>query len=113
MHEYSVVSALIDLCEENAKKNNCTKITKAIIKIGVASGVEPQLLQIAFDTFKLGSLCDDCKLEIVLQELVAKCEECAEVSEIKLFENICPKCKSTKMKTIDGEDAYLMSLEME
>ena len=113
MHEYSVVSALIDLCEENAKNHNCTSVTKATIKIGVASGVEPHLLQIAFDTFKQDSICANCELEIVIQKLILKCKECGFSNEIEINSNICPNCKSIKFEIIDGEDAYLMNLEME
>ncbi len=35
MHEYSVVQALLNQCEEVAEQNNATKINKVITKIGV------------------------------------------------------------------------------
>ena len=52
MHEYSIVQSLIDLAEENARKNNAKKVTKLEIKVGVLSGVEIPLLETAFNTFK-------------------------------------------------------------
>ena len=45
MHEYSIVQSLLDSCEDHAKENNATKVSKVIVKIGVMSGVEPSLLQ--------------------------------------------------------------------
>ncbi|MCF6201754.1 MAG: hydrogenase maturation nickel metallochaperone HypA, partial [Hydrogenimonas sp.] len=30
MHEYSIVQALIDQCEEHAKRNGASKITKVV-----------------------------------------------------------------------------------
>jgi len=58
MHEYSVVQALLNQCEEHAAQNNAKKVTKIITKIGVMSGIETHLLQTAFDTFKEGTICD-------------------------------------------------------
>ena len=52
MHEYSIVQALLEQCEEHAKANDSTKITKVVTKIGKLSGVEPHLLETAFETFK-------------------------------------------------------------
>ncbi len=46
MHEYSIVQSLIESCEENARINNSTEITKVVVKIGVMSGVEPHLSQV-------------------------------------------------------------------
>ena len=52
MHEYSVVQSLLESCEEHARVNEASKVTKVVVKIGVLSGVEPDLLKTAFDTFK-------------------------------------------------------------
>ncbi len=53
MHEYSIVSSLIEQCEQHAREQHSTKITRVAIKVGVLSGVEPELLKTAFETFKL------------------------------------------------------------
>ncbi len=43
MHEYSIVQSLLESCEEHARTNNAKEVTKVIVKIGVLSGVEPDL----------------------------------------------------------------------
>ncbi len=113
MHEFSIVQSLLNQCEDNAKANNADKITKVVIKIGVLSGVEPDLLESAFETFKEGTVCSESELVINLQPVVVYCLECKETSELKKFEYICPKCGSANLEVKDGEDMYLMSLEME
>ena len=80
MHEYSIVQALLDQCEDHAKEHNATAVTKVVVKIGKYSGVEPHLLEVAFETFKEKTICSDA--EFILTE-------------------------------DDGDDMYLMSLEME
>lgn len=48
MHEYSIVGALIEQCEQHARDNNADKVTRVAIKVGILSGVEPALLETAF-----------------------------------------------------------------
>jgi hydrogenase nickel incorporation protein HypA/HybF len=112
MHEYSIVQSLLDSCEEHAKQNDATSVIKVIVKIGVLSGVEPSLLQTAFDTFKEKTICNDASFIINHQKIVIECLNCSTSSTLEKNEFSCPKCKSTKVKVIDGEDMYLMSLEM-
>ncbi|MBV5348079.1 hydrogenase maturation nickel metallochaperone HypA, partial [bacterium] len=52
MHEYSIVQALLTQCEDIARENEAESVTKIIVKIGKMSGVEPHLLEMAFNTFK-------------------------------------------------------------
>lgn len=113
MHEYSIVQSLLDSCEEHAKKNEATKISKVVVKIGVLSGVEPDLLQIAFDTFKEKTMCEDAEFIMNIQPVVIKCGKCSTQSELSKHEYACPKCQSVEINILDGEEMYLMQLEME
>lgn len=113
MHEYSVVQALLTQCEEHAEANKASKVTKVVVKIGVMSGIEAHLLETAFNTFKETTVCDGAEFVMNIQPLTIECEECKEVSELEAVHYCCPKCKSLKVKVIDGEDMFLMSLEME
>ncbi len=113
MHEYSVVQALLNQCEEVAEQNEAEKVTKVVCKIGVMSGIEIHLLQVAFDTFKEGTMCDSAEFVINEQKLKLECKECGHVFETEEIRYYCTKCESLRVKVLDGEDMYLMSLEME
>jgi len=114
MHEYSIVQALINQCEEIiAKENEVEKVTKVMIKIGVLSGVEIHLLQTAFDTFKETTVCDKAELNIHHQKIKLHCRDCGAEYEIDDIEYKCIHCQGLNVKVIDGEDMYLMTLEME
>jgi len=114
MHEYSIVQALLNQCEEHAAKHNARRITRVVTKIGVLSGVEPDLLQTAFDTFKEGTVCDGAEFVIDLQPVVLYCQNCGHE---KILEGdlvlACSECGSLQTCIVDGEEMYLMSLEME
>lgn len=113
MHEFSIVNALLEMCEKNAKENKAKKITKVEVKIGKLSGVEPHLLETAFDTFKEETVCDGAEFIVHLQEIVVRCQSCQSESTLLENEFVCPKCHSTDLTVIDGEEMYLMRLEME
>ena len=113
MHEYSIVQSLLDQCEENAKANDATKVKKVVVKIGVMSGVEPDLLKTAFDTFKEGTMCQDCEYIQNIQPIIIYCKHCNESSTLQKTQYACPKCESVELDVIDGEDLILMQLELE
>ena len=112
MHEYSIVQSLLDQCEQNARDNNATKVSKVVVKIGVMSGVEPDLLKTAFETFKEGTMCEDCEYIQKIQKVKIKCHKCNMVSELDKNEYACPACKSVELDVVDGEDMFLMQLEL-
>lgn len=113
MHEYSIVQSLLEICEIYARQNNSSKVVKVIVKIGVLSGVEPDLLKTAFDTFKEESLCHNAEFIMNIQKVEILCDTCNTKTILEKNEFCCPKCKSTDLKVLDGEDMYLMSLELE
>ena len=76
------------------------------------SGIEIHLLQVAFDTFKEATMCEEAECIINRQKLKLECRECANIFEVDEVRYFCTKCESLKVKVLDGEDMYLMSLEM-
>ncbi len=113
MHEYSIVQALLEQIEGIAKENKAKKVTKIVTKIGVMSGVETHLLEVSFNTFKEKTICDSAEFVINIQPIIIECRSCGKISELDKIHYCCQKCESTDVKVTDGEDMFLMSVEME
>lgn len=113
MHEYSIVQSLIDSCEEHARASSAKKVTKVVVKIGTLSGVEPHLLREAYEMFRLGTICHEAELVLNIQKVKVRCNVCGAEEELEKNEFICLKCGSYDIKVLDGEEMYLMSLELE
>lgn len=113
MHEYSIVQALLNQCESIATEHQAQKIAKVTVKIGKMSGVEPHLLEIAFDTFKESTVCEGAEFIMNIQPLTIRCNLCSAESELDEIAYCCPECESLDVSVVDGEDMFLMSLEME
>lgn len=112
MHEYSIVQALLDQCEAIAKENNAQSVQKVVVKIGKMSGVEPHLLEMAFHTFKEETMCDGADFVMNVQPLTIECNECTAITELEEIYYKCPQCDSLNVRVIDGEDMFLMTVEM-
>lgn len=113
MHEYSIVQALLTQCEEIAVQNEAESVTKIIVKIGKMSGVEPYLLESAFNTFKEHTICHNANFVLNIQPLTIECNQCKTITELEEIYYKCPACESLDIRVIDGEDMFLMTLELE
>lgn len=114
MHEFSIVQALMEQCEGLAAEHQASVIHRVVVKIGVLSGVEPYLLQTAFDTFKESSaVCGQAKLVLQHQPLIGQCLQCGEQQEMASFGEFCSDCENSMMTVVDGDALMLMQLEMD
>lgn len=112
MHEYSIVQNLLDLCEQNASSNNASKIHKVVVGIGELSSVEPQLLKVAFDTFKFDTAAAEADLEIKRVPLSSKCLDCGKEFTPTISNFLCQKCGSANTQLLSGDELLLLSLEI-
>ncbi len=113
MHEFSIVQSLLNLIENYARENNASSVSKVVVQIGVLSGVEPHLLEIAFNTFKEGTIAEGAQLVMEIEKLKIRCADCGNESEKDELTALCPICGSLNTEITGGEDMFLKSLEME
>lgn len=114
MHEFSVVSSLIESCEEIAQDNQAKKILAIHLDIGERSGVNVALLKSAFEEFKLGSLCEQAKLLIQESKVELTCDSCHQSNPAKELDYThCPCCGSEQVRITKGNEMLLLRLEME
>ena len=74
MHEYSLMTALMERVEQEAAAHGALAVHRVRVRIGELSGVEPELLDSAFAIVRTGTLCERATLEI---ERVAARWECS------------------------------------
>ena len=89
------------------------QIRELHVKIGRLSGVEAHYLQNCYEVFRAGTVCENADLIIHTQEIVIKCKNCGFSGDLMQNDFSCPRCKSSEISVIDGEDMYLMRLVIE
>jgi hydrogenase nickel incorporation protein HypA/HybF len=57
MHEYSLVEALISRVEAEARQRGALAVHGLSVRVGELAGVDPELFQTAYDTFRAGTIC--------------------------------------------------------
>ncbi|OFW05192.1 MAG: hydrogenase nickel incorporation protein HypA [Acidobacteria bacterium RIFCSPLOWO2_02_FULL_68_18] len=64
MHEYSIVQALFERVAAEARTRRATAVHRLSIRIGELSGVEPDLLTTAYETFRTETICAGAALDL-------------------------------------------------
>ncbi len=113
MHEFSIVQSLMELIEEQVKIHKAKRVTRVELLVGVLSGVEPHLLQLAIDTFKEGTFADKAELLIEVEKLKIYCLDCMEEFEKEELNALCPRCGKPNTEIRGGRELLLKSLELE
>ncbi len=112
MHEYSIVQSLIRQAEAIIACET-GKATEIHVSIGPLSGVEPLLVESAFEHLAAASQLSDAVLRIEETELQARCRDCNDEFVIRSFVFECPHCDSRQIDVTGGDDFRLVSITVE
>jgi hydrogenase nickel incorporation protein HypA/HybF len=111
MHEFSIVQALVDRVEEEARARGATKVRLVAVRIGELSGVEAELLERAYGVYRDRTVCDGAALEIRRVEARWTCPRCrAELA--RGGPRRCSAC-GTPGRLAEGDEIVLDRIEME
>lgn len=111
MHEYSIVASLIDQVHQIASERNAACVHRLHVAIGELSGVELDLLQTAYDTFRERTICERAELEVHPVEAQWVCGRCGrEIERGSILR--CPSCERPA-RLVHGDEIVLERIEME
>jgi len=111
MHEYSIVSALLDRIEAEARSRGASSVASIRVAIGVQAGLDPDLLRSAFELARAGTPCAEATLELRAIAAEWRCRACG--GELPLAgPRRCPACGSPG-RLVAGDEIVLERLELE
>jgi hydrogenase nickel incorporation protein HypA/HybF len=113
MHELSVCQGLMRQVQKVAVENSARSVEKILLRVGGLSGLEPSLLQHAFEIARAGTIAAEAELEIEEGPIVVKCQECGASSAAKINRLICQYCGEWRVNVVEGEELLLLSVEIE
>jgi hydrogenase nickel incorporation protein HypA/HybF len=76
VHEYSLVEALVRRVEEEAARRRAVAVHAVSVRVGELSGVDPELLRTAYETFRAGTICAAVPLSLSRVEASWSCPAC-------------------------------------
>jgi hydrogenase nickel incorporation protein HypA/HybF len=111
VHEYSIVAALLNQVATQAAARGAKRVARVWVRIGELSGVEPDLLRTAYETFRARTVCDDAPLEIDAAPAVWACRRCGR-SPGRGEALRCDAC-GIPASLVSGDEIILSRIEME
>jgi hydrogenase nickel incorporation protein HypA/HybF len=111
MHEYSVVQALIGRVEKEAAARGATSVHRLRVSLGELSGVEPELLTTAYNTFRERTICASAELDLRRVEARWACARC----ELAISRGAPLRCTicGDPARLVHGDELVLESIDME
>lgn len=113
MHELSLVASAFEVLEEKAREHGAARVTRVVLKVGVMSGVVPDLLESAFETYKIGTIAETARLEIVVVPVKLRCPDCGGEAVREEADFACAGCGSRRVEIVEGRDLVVETIELE
>jgi hydrogenase nickel incorporation protein HypA/HybF len=111
MHEYSIVQALIERVDAEARSRKATAVHRLSVRIGELSGVEVDLLTTAYETFRERTICERAELDLQLVPARWECPGCrGTIGRGNVL--TCPAC-TMPARLVQGDEIMLDRIEME
>lgn len=110
MHELSIVMSIVDIAEDEAKKNNIAHFDEIELQIGTLAGIEFSALEFSWLSGTKKSVLEYAELTIDKVQGKGRCIDCNDVFDIDNFFSQCPKCSSYFVEVIQGKELKVKRL---
>ena len=111
MHEYSLVQAMVDRVEREARARRATGVHRLCVRVGEMSGVDVGLFTTAYETFKERTICEGAALEVKVVPVQWLCGSCRTPIETGM-PLVCAACGEAA--TLSGGDEIVLDrIELE
>ena len=111
MHEYSVVQALIERVESEARARGAHTVHRVLVRVGQLSGLDVELFETAYATFRDRTVCATAELCVNVVAVRWQCDRCdTTLTEGQALR--CPRCGG-RVRLAEGDEIVLDRIEME
>lgn len=112
MHEASIVNNIIDLVQESVPPKELYLLDTIEIRMGKMCNVLPEALEFCFRSFIEHTPLEHLKLIIEEMNINIYCRDCTDIFESSDFIFNCPRCGSSNMEIIGGDELMISKLHL-
>lgn len=113
MHEMSLTESVVEILQDEARRQGYSRVKKVWLEIGVLSGVEPEAMEFCFDVVTRGTLAEGAHLEIIRAPGQGWCLDCEKTVALSERFGACPECGGYKVQMTGGDEMRVKELEVE
>ena len=113
MHEMSIAQNIIEIVDETLSEDEKPKLKEIVVDIGELVAVVPDSLQFCFEAIVQDTDYKNSVLNINTIPIKIMCKNCNTQSNIEKYSFLCPKCDSSKIEIISGEELSIRYLEVD
>jgi len=113
MHEFSLMTSVLDAVEASAKEHNASKVVEVKLVIGEMSEVFDDAMNFAFETLTPKTVAEGALLTIIKVSPKSRCLACGYEFEHDRFHFACPECDALATELLAGRELYIESMEIE
>jgi len=119
MHEFSVMSQIVQAVLKEVEQNKLKKVSKVLLEVGELTFLGPEQLRFCYEVLSKDNILQGSELVIKTMEPEVECLECgysgrleyleADEFHFRLPKFTCPKCDS-KVEIIKGKDCTISEI---
>jgi hydrogenase nickel incorporation protein HypA/HybF len=109
----SIAAAVLEAVRTEAGRFPGARVTKAGLRIGELSGVEPESLRFCLETLVSGSDLEPLAFEIEIRPWMRRCRGCGAEFRVVDSNPDCSLCGSTETEASGGDEMEFSYLELE
>ena len=112
MHEYSLIRSLLSQVTDILHQHDGEAVEVIRVEMGPLSGVERQLVEIAYDQQIEDTPCCGAELQIQEIPLTAVCRSCGVDFQVHRFRFACTDCGSDQVRVTGGDEFRLLDVQI-
>jgi hydrogenase nickel incorporation protein HypA/HybF len=113
MHERSLVRGLLNQIGDVMREHDAERVLSVRLRVGEFSGVDAELLRLAFDEMTNESPMHEAELILEPSPLAARCLDCSREFAVERFRFRCTTCGSGRISIQSGDELFLDSVTLE
>jgi len=112
MHEMSIALEIVRAVQDQIEQEQEVplRVRQIYVKIGRFANVLSDPLRFSFELATAGTVLENAELVIEESPLVIGCDKCDAESQLEEPHFVCPKCESTDVTIITGQELTLESI---
>jgi hydrogenase nickel incorporation protein HypA/HybF len=120
MHEFSVMTQIVDSILEEAKKRDATKVEQVDLEIGEFTMLGEEQMRFAYEVLSKDTILQGSKLNVSRRRGKVSCESCGYEGDVKVSEDSphrivpileCPRCRAPA-RIVEGRECFIRNIRM-